>query len=161
VIARGSGTLHDSLRKAGVRLTADGPDAAVQTRWMVGLALLVSFVGILNAMLMSVTERFAEIGTMKCLGALDSLIVKFFLLESFFQGVVGTAAGVAAGLLLALAQGLSACGSDLWALLPYGRLAHLAGRCLAAGAAITVGAALYPTWRAARMQPVEAMRKDV
>ena len=58
--------------------------------WLLGLALLVAFVGILNAMLMSVTERFREIGTMKCLGALDGFIVKLFLIESLFQGVVGT-----------------------------------------------------------------------
>ena len=49
--------------------------------WLIGLSLLVCVVGIANAMLMSVTERFREIGTMKCLGALDSFIVKLFLLE--------------------------------------------------------------------------------
>ena len=48
--------------------------------------MLVAFVGVLNAMLMSVTERFREIGTMKCLGALNSFIVKLFLIESLFQG---------------------------------------------------------------------------
>ena len=53
--------------------------------WLITLSLLVCVVGIANAMLMSVTERFREIGTMKCLGALDSFIVKLFLLESTFQ----------------------------------------------------------------------------
>ena len=47
--------------------------------WLVVMSLLVSAVGITNSMLMSVTERYKEIGTMKCLGALDSFIVKLFL----------------------------------------------------------------------------------
>src|SRR5437016_105352 len=74
----------------------------IQTRWLVGLALLVAFVGILNAMLMSVTERFREIGTMKCLGALDGFIIKLFLIESLFQGAVGTFIGIVLGLALSL-----------------------------------------------------------
>ena len=61
--------------------------------WLISLSLLVCVVGIANAMLMSVTERFREIGTMKCLGALDTFIVKLFLLESTFQGLAGTSAG--------------------------------------------------------------------
>ena len=51
-------------------------------------------------MLMSVTERFREIGTMKCLGALDGFIVKLFLIESLFQGMAGTVMGVLLGLVL-------------------------------------------------------------
>ena len=46
---------------AGVPVVGGGGDSAVQTRWMVGLALLISFVGILNAMVLNVTERFREI----------------------------------------------------------------------------------------------------
>ena len=46
------------------------------------MSLLVCTVGITNSMLMAVTERFKEIGTMKCLGALDSFVVVLFMLES-------------------------------------------------------------------------------
>ncbi len=49
--------------------------------WLVVMSLLVCTVGITNSMLMAVTERFKEIGTMKCLGALDSFVVLLFLLE--------------------------------------------------------------------------------
>ncbi len=174
VIAQGSSQLHDSLHKAGVRLASAGPDAAVQTRWMVGLALLVSFVGILNAMLMSVTERFAEIGTMKCLGALDSFIIKLFLLESTFQGISGTVVGIFAGVLLALVEGLVTFGAGVdyypsfWSavggtfgLVPWLDFARYIGICFVAGVALTVAGALYPAWRAAKMQPVDAMRTEV
>ena len=70
--------------------------------WLISLSLLVCVVGIANAMLMSVTERFREIGTMKCLGALDTIIVKLFLLESTFQGCAGTSAGILIGFALTL-----------------------------------------------------------
>ena len=50
--------------------------------WLVTISLLVCVIGIANAMLMSVTERYKEIGTMKCLGALDLFVVELFLLES-------------------------------------------------------------------------------
>jgi len=62
-------------------------------RWLIVMALLTCTVGIANAMLMSVAERFREIGTMKCLGATDGLVVHLFLLESLFLGLVGTIAG--------------------------------------------------------------------
>jgi putative ABC transport system permease protein len=151
----------EQLRADGALADLSAQDARIQTWWLVGLALLVSFVGILNAMLLSVTERFREIGTMKCLGALDSLIVKLFLLESLFQGAVGTGIGVAVGLALTAVEGASMLGSRLWPLAPIGRLGALSALCLAAGTALTVAGALYPTWRAARMQPVEAMRTEV
>src|SRR5437762_13903572 len=95
----------------------------IQTRWLVGLALLVAFVGILNAMLMSVTERFREIGTMKCLGALDGFIIKLFLIESLFQGAVGTLVGVLLGLALSLIAASISFGRFAWTNLPVGTIA--------------------------------------
>jgi ABC-type antimicrobial peptide transport system permease subunit len=135
-------------------------DARIQSRWLVGLALLVAVVGILNAMLMSVTERFREIGTMKCLGALDGFIVKLFLLESLFQGVVGTVIGVILGLGLSLLSVASTYGRDAWRDVPVGQLVARIGVCLIVGIALTVAGAVYPAWQAARMQPIEAMRVE-
>ena len=71
-----------------------------RTIWLISLSLLVCAVGITNAMLMSVMERFRDIGTMKCLGALDSFILKLFLLESLFLGLAGSLLGSLTGTLL-------------------------------------------------------------
>jgi len=131
-----------------------------QTRWLLGLALLVAFVGILNAMLMSVTERFREIGTMKCLGALDGFIVKLFLLESLFQGIVGTVIGIVVGLLLSLFATWSAYHEFTWKQFPAASILAGAAVCLAVGVGLTVAAAVYPAWQAARMQPIDAMRVE-
>ncbi|HYO07393.1 MAG TPA: FtsX-like permease family protein [Tepidisphaeraceae bacterium] len=135
-------------------------EARLQTRWLLTLALLVAGVGILNAMLMSVTERFREIGTMKCLGALDGFIVKLFLIESLFQGAVGTVVGVAVGLLLALASLTLSYGRFAWDALPVGRLLACVAACVAIGVVLTVAGAIYPAWQAARMEPIEAMRVE-
>jgi hypothetical protein len=132
----------------------------VQTRWLLALALLVAFVGILNAMLMSVTERFREIGTMKCLGALDSFIIKLFLLESLFQGTVGTIIGVIVGLGLSVLASASNYGSYTWNNFPYAKIGQSFGVCLLVGIGLTVAGAVYPAWQAARMQPIEAMRVE-
>jgi putative ABC transport system permease protein len=142
------------LYKLNQRLTA-------RDKWLVALALLVCFVGIVNAMLMSVTERFREIGTMKCLGALDSFIVKLFLLEASFQGVVGTMLGIILGTVLSIIR-------SMWAYSPYytfkffpvGGMLMSALLALAAGTVLSVIAALFPARAAARMQPVEALRSE-
>jgi ABC-type lipoprotein release transport system permease subunit len=112
-------------------------------------------------MLMSVTERFAEIGTMKCLGALDSLIVRLFLLESFFQGMIGTAVGIVIGLAAALIEARIQFGADLWSLTPLMSLLKLSGIAFISGIVLTVVGAVYPAWRAAKMEPVAAMRSEV
>jgi len=160
IVTQGPRDWVEGLRRAGILATLEDSDARVQTWWMAGLALVVSFVGVLNAMLLSVTERFSEIGTMKCLGALDLLIVQLFLLESLFQGVAGAAIGIGIGLALTLIEGLGLYGSQMWPLVPGGELVRLAAICLVAGTLLTIIGALYPAWRAAKMQPVEAMRAE-
>ena len=161
VAARGAEDLVSRLAAAGLLDDADSGDAVIQTRWMVGLALLISFVGILNAMLMSVTERFREIGTMKCLGALDAFIIRLFLLESAFQGLVGSLLGVAAGTALAVAEGRARFGPEAMALVGAADLAPLAALALAGGVFLTLAGAAYPALRAARMKPVDAMRTEI
>ena len=153
--------LQERMADAGVPSTpAEIAGNRTQTRWLVGLALLVAFVGILNAMLMSVTERFREIGTMKCLGALDGFILKLFLIESLFQGVAGTAVGVLAGLALSGANLTTRYGTYAWRSAPWPAVAVSLLACGAIGVGLTVVGALYPAWQAARMQPIEAMRVE-
>jgi len=129
-------------------------------RWLIVMALLTCTVGIANAMLMSVAERFREIGTMKCLGATDGLVVHLFLLESLFLGLVGTIAGEFLGVLVAGAvAGIQYGGytvrffpwSTEWTVLAWG---------VFAGVLLSVVGAVGPAWKAARMQPVEALRVE-
>ena len=153
--------LEASMKSRGVPMTPQEiTNDRIQTRWLLGLALLVAFVGILNAMLMSVTERFREIGTMKCLGALDGFIIRLFLLESLFQGVVGTILGVTIGLALSIINASISYGRHAWENLPVHDLFLAALFCLVVGMCLTVAGAVYPAWQAARMQPIAAMRVE-
>jgi len=110
--------------------------------WLAILALLVCLVGIANAMFMTVQERFREIGTMKCLGALDGFIVKIFLIESAALGLIGTLLGVVAGLVLSALRNLFVYGGAAWTYFPWqtvllaGVMATLIGLSLSIGAAI-------------------------
>lgn len=128
--------------------------------WLISLSLLVCVVGIANAMLMSVTERFREIGTMKCLGALDSFIVKLFLLESTFQGLAGTSVGVLIGFLLTLGLALLDYGRYTFAYFPAVGIVQSALYALVIGTLLSLVGAMLPAYRAAKMEPVEAMRSD-
>ncbi len=157
----------DAPSAAAVTATAsdDPADAeggsSFEARWMATLALMIAFIGILNAMLLSVTERFHEIGTMKCLGALDSLIIKLFLLESLFQGIAGTLVGITLGILLTMVEGWFAYGAAATSLVPVGQFVSMSLICLLIGIGLTIAGALYPAWRAARMAPVAALRSEV
>ena len=73
---------------------------AAKANWQVALSLLVCAVGITNSMLMSVSERFREIGTMKCLGALNQFVVKIFMIEAFLMGLIASTLGWTVGTLL-------------------------------------------------------------
>lgn len=160
IAADGPPALIDDLERLGVLANLNDRDTRIQTRWMIGLALLICFVGVLNATLLSVTERFAEIGTMKCLGALNSLVIRLFLLESAFQGLAGTALGILFGLTFAILEGWATYGWATWSLLPAMMLLRGGLLCLLMGTALTICGALYPAWRAARMQPVAALRAE-
>ena len=128
--------------------------------WLITLSLLVCVVGIANAMLMAVTERFREIGTMKCLGALDSFIVKLFLLESTFQGIAGTTVGILIGSGLTLLLALMDYGQFVITYFPSAGILKAALIAMVAGTVLSLVGAMLPAYRAAKMEPVEAMRSD-
>ena len=133
---------------------------SAKQRWIVTLSLLVCIVGIINAQLMSVTERFREIGTMKCLGALDRFIVRIFVLEALMQGVVGSLAGSVIGVVAALISSLFNLGSGVFAVFPWQALAFSMLVSIVIGTGLSLVGVIYPAIIAARMQPVEAMRLE-
>jgi ABC-type antimicrobial peptide transport system permease subunit len=154
-------SLQALMAKNGVPTTPQEVESdRIQTRWLLGLGLLVAFIGILNSMLMSVTERVREIGTMKCLGALDGFIVRLFLLESLFQGLAGTIIGIIFGGGLTLLSQTITYGSWAWQNVLWGEFAASVAICFVVGMALTIAGAIYPAWQAARMQPIAAMRVE-
>ncbi|MFP4354314.1 MAG: ABC transporter permease [Phycisphaerae bacterium] len=127
---------------------------------MLALALVVSAAGVVNAMLMSVTQRIREIGTFKCLGALDSLVLLSVLAESALLGLIGAGAGIVAGLIIAFIlgiadSGLAFFGMVSWLMLPL----YILGVFMVGMFLTTFGAAV-PAWMASKMPPVEAMRGE-
>jgi putative ABC transport system permease protein len=132
-----------------------------RSRWLIALSFLVCVVGVANAMLMSVTERFTEIATMKCLGAMDRFVMVMFVFEAIIQGMIGGAIGLTLGVLLALLRGLVEFGSLLAeAGGAAGEIALGMLLSLALGMILAAVAAVGPSWIAARLAPMEAMRVD-
>ncbi len=150
--------MPDSLEASEAAGTDIGITA--QQWWLIILSLTVAVVGIVNAMLMSVTERYQEIGTMKCLGALDSFIIRLFLLESVFQGTAGTVIGTVLGCALIFLSTLLVYGWVTVKTFPLGAILFYGVISIVIGFLLSVFGALLPAYRAAKMQPVEAMRVE-
>lgn len=159
MIAAANDDLNVLLQNMGVDIFAGGKTDQM-TYLLIGLTLFTSLVGILNAMLMAVAERVREIGTLKCLGATDSFIVRAYFLESTIQGVCGAAIGAAIGLIVALAVAVNGYGAHPFRLFPAGAVAVALFASLAAGACLSVVASILPAYAAARKQPVEALRVE-
>ena len=132
-----------------------------QQVWLVVMSLLVCTVGIANSMLMSVTERFKDIGTMKCLGALDSFIVKLFLLEASVLGLTASLIGFCIGFGGMILIELIRKGNDVWGMLPPGEVGMAFIKCIAAGAILTVLATVFPAIRASKLPPAAALRSEI
>ncbi|MEN6371915.1 MAG: FtsX-like permease family protein [Armatimonadota bacterium] len=138
-------------------------DAAGANRqlWLVIMSLLVCTIGITNAMLMAVTERFREIGTMKCLGALNKFVVEMFLFESAMLGGLASAAGAIVGLLGTLILAVIGKGFGIITQIAILDVLKLFGIGIAAGCLVTVIATIAPAIRAAKMPPAAALRTEV
>jgi putative ABC transport system permease protein len=129
--------------------------------WLVAVALIVSVVGITNAMLISVFERYREIGTMKCIGALDQHILMLFLIESIMQGAAGGLIGYVFGLIAAILSSGFTTGFDIVLRIPPASLIiYLFGTTILS-IGLSVLASTYPAWRASKLPPVEALSYEL
>lgn len=130
----------------------------VRMAWLLTVSMLVCAIGICNAMLMAVTERFREIATMKCLGALDGFIMTLFVFEACFLGLVGGFIGALLGGVLGSVRMLAAFGMRFADAFPLSSLVVGGGIAMFSGVILAAAAAVYPSLRAARLSPMEAMR---
>jgi len=137
------------------------PSFAARQGWLVKMSLVVAAVGISNSMFMSVTERFREIGTMKCLGALDSFVVKLFLIESGLLGLAGSLAGVIVGFGVMMLLSMAKQGTAIWGQMDYTLLLSKLGYAVVAGVALSIVAAVPPAIKAAKMPAAAALRTEV
>ncbi|MCU0590541.1 MAG: FtsX-like permease family protein [Desulfobacterales bacterium] len=162
MLASGSAELRQSLVRAGYDLepAANNVTSSAKQRWIIMLSLLVCAVGIVNAQLMAVTERFREIGTMKCLGALDRFVLRLFILEAGMQGLAGSVAGAITGAVFALLAGWVRFGGVALQQVTMASVAASMAVATGIGVALSLLGVLYPALVAARMQPVEAMRVE-
>ena len=143
--------------------TTQSEGVSPQQIWLVVMSLIVCVVGIANSMLMAVTERFREIGTMKCLGALNRFVVELFLLESGFQGLSGAIMGSLVGFISIMLLSLKDYGTRIFTGFPHyilGVLAYMGIACLLGMVLAIIGAAV-PAYRAAQLPPADAMRVEV
>jgi len=124
------------------------------------IAIFVSAVGVMNAMLMAVFERTQEIGMMRAIGAARSDIFRIILME----GILLTMTGGLAGILVSVA-GNDLIGLFVRRIMPYapaGSMGHfdpgIAGASLVFAVLVGICSGIYPAWKASRIQPIEAIR---
>jgi len=158
--------INSALLKNGpeaiqLSLSSDASGSMARNIWLVSLSLLVCVVGITNSMLMAVSERSREIGTMKCLGALNRFIMEIFLVESALQGLVGSLAGSLVGALAIIISFVFRYGGQIVPYIPYFSIIKLLFFSVILGTVIAVVGAIYPTYLSARMEPAEAIRREV
>ena len=117
------------------------------------ISLVVGSIGIANIMIVSVTERTREIGIMKAVGAHKRDIIQLFLVESLILGSIGAVLGVLAGL------GVGYLGVTLlgW---PMAYPLNWIVIAVVVGVVVGIVSGLYPAWRAARVDPIEALRRE-
>lgn len=126
------------------------------TRFVTGIAvisLVVAAIGIANITLVSVTERTKEIGIMKAVGATNRDTMQLFLTESVLLGTTGAVLGVPVGLAVAW-------GATRFADVAFTPAVDWMIFAVVVGVGVGIVAGLYPAWRAARVDPIDALRYE-
>ncbi len=123
------------------------------------ISLLVGGIGIMNIMLVSVTERTKEIGLRMALGATDFNVLSQFLIEAIvlsgIGGLFGTLLGMG-GAALGITV-LTSATQQPW-VLSINPVSVVVALCFSAGVGVFFG--FYPAWRASRLDPIEALRRE-
>lgn len=129
--------------------------------WLVIISLIVCIVGLTNSNLISVYERYREIGTMKALGALDQHILKLFFLESLIYGLIGGTIGFVGGIIGAAASIPSQIGLAGLLNLPAQSILTYIGYSIGIAVVLSVGATVFPAFKASKLHPVEALEYEL
>lgn len=124
-----------------------------QLLWIASISLLVGGIGVMNIMLVSVTERTREIGLKKAIGAKKKRILIQFLTESAVLGVLGGVLGVVSGIILAYAIAKFS-GAPIAISVPAAALS------VAFSMVIGIVFGLLPSIKAANLNPIDALRRD-
>lgn len=126
---------------------------SIAISFIAGISLLVGGIGVMNIMLVSITERTREIGTRKALGATNASIRMQFIIESVILCLVGGCLGILLGFGL---------GAIVALVLGYSASAPVAAILIAVGFSMVIGVffGYYPANKAAKMDPIEALRYE-
>lgn len=126
---------------------------SIAISFIAGISLLVGGIGVMNIMLVSITERTREIGTRKALGAKNSSIRFQFIIESMILCLIGGILGILVGFVL---------GAIAASILGYSAAVPVAAIIVAVGFSMVIGIffGYYPANKAARMDPIEALRYE-
>lgn len=126
---------------------------SIAISFIAGISLLVGGIGVMNIMLVSITERTREIGTRKALGVKNSSIRFQFIIESMILCLIGGILGILVGFLL---------GAIAASILGYSAAVPVAAIIVAVGFSMVIGIffGYYPANKAARMDPIEALRYE-
>ncbi|HDD68954.1 MAG TPA: FtsX-like permease family protein [Candidatus Korarchaeota archaeon] len=152
-------SLMDTIFRLNSQIRESGSMIEGYQYGLVLVSFVVCAISITNSMLIAVYERCREIGTMKCLGALDQHVLKLFLAESIILallgGVLGFGTGFLALVLVCIFMGFRALS------IPPSTLLLLLGKVTLLSLALSMLATIYPAYKAAKLDPVEALRYEV
>ena len=150
------------LTMAAILREIGGGGVEAYQYWMAIIAILVCGVGIVNSMLMSVTERYKEIGTMKCLGATDGNILELFLIESALLGLVGGVIGSVVGWLAGiLINGFQLGWEKVFFEGAMSVYLYNFGLAVLVAFGVSIAAAAYPAYVGAKLSPADALRYEI
>jgi len=148
------------MKRSGIVVLSITLGIALMAHFLV-VSFLVCVVGLTNASLIAVYERYREIGIMKSLGALDRHILEMFLIECTIFGLIGGTLGFAAGSISASFATSAQIGFGALSNVRIPDLLLNLGYSVGLAVLLNVVSTIYPAYKAAKLKPVEALAYEI